>query len=1347
MPIYTYVKIIKRIIFIFFLISIKYHKCGTPQNSLEYKYPNAIELNNGNVLIVFSTGIYVYNSNLTELIGTIEYESESGITIEETDLNLINLSKFEDGLIISIIKTYLYIFSSIGEYIYHINLSENLEGGTYYSLVPHKIEEKNYYYAITYMENKKLKILYYYINIPDNSDKGNYLIDSLEYSHTDSSYPSYTIYGGKGLTCQLMSPSNEDNVLTCFYEISSPNGIAATSFQLDNQISQSTIQIVYQTNEQPGYFKSATTNDKTKALICYSKNGQGGYCVFYNIINNSFSEHKKYFKTCKDEPRSSHVDYFSKTKEFIYSCSDSGMGLTIMKFDEDGNAIDYNNTDISPNYYFSGFGLYSYSILFLPKYSKYSLLLSSSSNYICDIYLLPENFNPSNIYDINEETKSDSLNSQTTVITTIQKEDSETNNIDNYQTAISTYNSEMELIEKSETSITDFQTEISTYNSETELIEESETITTDNYQTEISTYNFETEIILESETTDKYQTEIPTNNFPTELSDTDSLMTSIKTDDNNNYIECSTFKNSDIKCLYCNEESLKLNKCVKCNNKLGYYPIIYMDNEDKYEQCYNDETKLNNFYFDSYSKSYKLCYELCSTCDNGGNGIENNCTSCISGLILKPDSIPPSNCVLNCSYYYYTSFGQYRCTENGQCPVDNNLLVRSKTKCVNNCSNDSFYKYQYNSECLEVCPDNTNPNKFNICEDKDSNICTLGIFKLNLNLGEFKTSNIELTVSNYINEYLYTNNHISQFDNDFFRYILFKNNDCIDELSLNYSTIDLGSCYNKIQSFYNTTEELIISIMNIKSDKNKPVTLYEVFEPKYGNKIDIEKICQNQTIIIKESVCDYLESSKTLISKQNIDIFNLSGSFYTDICYHFESLNGKDVPLKDRILSFYPNISLCDDGCTYRGVDLETFKTECECIINNFLNNYSLINGFLYDTIINDAIDLVRETNILVLKCYKDLFYSKYYIKNKGSFILISFIIIQIIITFIYFFCDLFTLKKYIYNLTDNYIIYINQAENKNTSNPPIKNRKIISINDDSSKKQIKNEITIYEKNANSSKSIIIKKTNNIIINSRLNSNSNKELIIKKNNKTKKNYNSENYREKDFEKYLSTSLDDLDFNEAFEKDKRKFCKLLIDLINNEHLIFRTFFNTDNVRPKSIKILLFILIINLYFVCNALLYNEKYISELYNSNEKENFFFFLKNSFYRLLSVSVINIIISYLIEFYFVDEKRIKQIFLRNKGFGEIKYKIAKLIKNIDKKFKAFIIISYLITVTSWYYIFCFNNVYPNTSLNWIKSTIFIITLIQLLSFLYIFLECVLRRISFKCNNELFFKLSKLLSD
>ena len=87
----------------------------------------------------------------------------------------------------------------------------------------------------------------------------------------------------------------------------------------------------------------------------------------------------------------------------------------------------------------------------------------------------------------------------------------------------------------------------------------------------------------------------------------------------NNYSECSNFENSDIKCLYCNEESLILQKCIECNTQLGYYPLNYQDKDEKYKQCYNEMTKLDNFYFDLNSNSYKLCYELCHTCNSNGN--------------------------------------------------------------------------------------------------------------------------------------------------------------------------------------------------------------------------------------------------------------------------------------------------------------------------------------------------------------------------------------------------------------------------------------------------------------------------------------------------------------------------------------------------------------------------------------------------------------------------------------------------------------------------------------------------------------------------------------------------------
>ena len=70
-----------------------------------------------------------------------------------------------------------------------------------------------------------------------------------------------------------------------------------------------------------------------------------------------------------------------------------------------------------------------------------------------------------------------------------------------------------------------------------------------------------------------------------------------------------------------------------------------------------------------------------------------------------------------------------------------------------------------------------------------------------------------------------------------------------------------------------------------------------------GEKIDLEEICKDDEIIVKENVISKLNESNVdlssilFLTEQNIDIFNLSNRFYTDICYHFDSKNGKDIPL------------------------------------------------------------------------------------------------------------------------------------------------------------------------------------------------------------------------------------------------------------------------------------------------------------------------------------------------------------------------------------------------------------------------------------------------------------------
>ena len=126
------------IFIIFFIPNLKYYICEDAKNSMTYKYPNGIELKNGNVLIIFSEHISIYNSELSEELNHTDYES--GFSLEERDLNLINLSIFNNGVVIAIIKTYLYLFSSKGEYIYHTDLEEDLNEAFYYSLVPHKID-------------------------------------------------------------------------------------------------------------------------------------------------------------------------------------------------------------------------------------------------------------------------------------------------------------------------------------------------------------------------------------------------------------------------------------------------------------------------------------------------------------------------------------------------------------------------------------------------------------------------------------------------------------------------------------------------------------------------------------------------------------------------------------------------------------------------------------------------------------------------------------------------------------------------------------------------------------------------------------------------------------------------------------------------------------------------------------------------------------------------------------------------------------------------------------------------------------------------------------------------------
>ena len=134
------------------------------------------------------------------------------------------------------------------------------------------------------------------------------------------------------------------------------------------------------------------------------------------------------------------------------------------------------------------------------------------------------------------------------------------------------------------------------------------------------------------------------------------------------------------KCKKSTAESSYYSLCTECNIEMQYFPALIPDDDflHGFIECYNNDTKPINFYLDNSDKKYKPCYNKCLTCNEGGNEDNNNCLTCAINFTKNPDYPESNNCVTECFYsYYYTSYGQYKCTNNSYCPKEVNLYIKN----------------------------------------------------------------------------------------------------------------------------------------------------------------------------------------------------------------------------------------------------------------------------------------------------------------------------------------------------------------------------------------------------------------------------------------------------------------------------------------------------------------------------------------------------------------------------------------------------------------------------------------------------------------------------------------------
>ena len=430
--------------------------------------------------------------------------------------------------------------------------------------------------------------------------------------------------------------------------------------------------------------------------------------------------------------------------------------------------------------------------------------------------------------------------------------------------------------------------------------------------------------------------------------------------------------------------------------------------------------------------------------------------------------------------------------------------------------------------------------------------------------------------------------------------------------------------------------------------------------------------------------------------------------------------------------------------------------------------------------------EMISNLNIEVLTCYKDVFDFKYFKKNKGGFIILFFIFSQIICFIYYYLVSYIKVIKFFHLLIEKYLFLKKMNKNKKIDNPPKRDEEKRSkgknkVHNGKKKNNFHFNKKGFKKNNKDKKKINLKnktKTPNISLNIKNNNkffminfnnikDSRNRLILKtqnisKNNillskknvlpnkqfkmKPKQNFNLIK-NDESVNEYFENSFDVLDYDDVIEEDKRTYCQYYIEKIKENQSIINSFFIYEPLRPKSIKIAVFILTIDLYFLFNGIFFSDSYISEIFNSNEKETLFSFIPRAVDRFAYSIIVGNIIGYIIQLFFIEEIKVKKILLKKRDkFLDLKSEIFEIIKSSIKKIKILTVINFIIIIFSWYYISCLNNVYPNIVKEWIISSLFIILINQILPFPFAFLETSIRYFSIKIESEKLFKLSVLFA-
>ena len=655
-------------------------------------------------------------------------------------------------------------------------------------------------------------------------------------------------------------------------------------------------------------------------------------------------------------------------------------------------------------------------------------------------------------------------------------------------------------------------------------------------------------------------------------------------------------------------------------------------------------------------------------------------------------------------------------------------------------------------------------------EETETNINTNEIKHLELNYGT-----IEDIIDN-IDEIMKDNVNLGE------TYECEKENYSIFVYPINSKLLDKKTHIESFECLSNKSAVTFFQI-EIKNDNKKSLVNkveYLAFDEQ-KNKIDLSQ-CNNSNIKILYGIKNNSDLDMSVVKSfkdSDINLFNINDEFFNDICYSY-SENGNDLILEDRIKDLYQDFTLCEEGCYFDKIDINSMLISCQC---NIKENITIEIKEIND---EKAVEKITSLNFEIIKCYNLAFSFKGKMKNYGFWIL-SILFLFYFIFLINYSCNgIKPIKDYIFNEMIKYgymnkkssiqkkfgsngkrnVKFLETKNSMKTSNKPINPPK---------KKKDFDSMTTYKKT--NYKRMLTSKSNKIINNIQItNQISNKTLLsCKKRNKN--NNNIKNNKKNKSIKNLDLNLISINLNnlsqrevspkesnitlynytmkEAFKYDRRNILVIFYIYLLSKEAFFHAFFYKSPLVLFPLRFCLLLFIISSDLALNAFFYFNDNISRKYR-NTKNIFIFTLSNNMTVILLSTLITFIFLTLFTNLSNTTKDLRDIFKneenkirKNKNYQVTqtqKDKIKKNVENILSKYKCKIFFLFLIEIILmlffWYYTVVFCHVFSGTQISWLINSALSMLSRIIIDVLLCLLFSKLYRIGVRANYACIYKIS-----